>query len=90
MPETKFVVAGIVEFIVYNIVLVTFRMWNPIAFMAGSMGFGLAAAFTWLKWRFGYYEGKEINPQLTVVMSSGFTLLTVFLVMLLVRWRASM
>lgn len=79
----------IIEVVVFNVLLAITGMWTIIACCLGTLTAALVIIITVVKIRYGFYEGKKVNPYYTILISEGMTLLVLILYIMLLRWRSS-
>lgn len=90
MDNPKYWLFLLGEVALFNILLVLSGCWTVVVSLCGFLSIAVTFGITWLKKTLGFYEGRPINPTYTFLLSSGISLLTFYLVMLLIKWRGTM
>lgn len=78
------------EFALFNVLILFSGIWNVMAPITAVAVIILTFFITYIKKLFGFYEERQVKAEYTFLISSGMSLLTLYLVMLLLSWRKSM
>lgn len=90
MDNPKYWFTLLAELGLFNIMLLLSGCWTVIASICGFSAVAVTYLITWTKNTLGFYEGKQINPTYTFLISSGISLFIFYLMMLLIKWRGTM
>lgn len=89
MLDIKTLIICVGELVIYNILIACIGAWNLITFTVGTTSMIITVMFVLAKKMFGFYEDKQISEKWTFRVSTGITLFTVFMFLLLIKWRVS-